>query len=408
MNRLFTLITPNGIDKKNEIYSLFIAVGAQVIRKKYYKNAPTELISKLLESLANMKEDSSQVIKILKDVYIEKPIEVAVWEVQNDSIDKLQKKYLEYHQIDHILDINLDSLCVFTITDIEANEFGSIFFWQECYDTTKFVTDNEDLFKYVYLPVQLAKDGKGIFFEERIENRLIEIGFIRKSDEIITIIDRGGWENLQNLTARMDVDIKREKNIITETLLVAALVPMPPVKPGNLSKVIQQRKSFLNLLEIPTSVLEASEGLVYERSIPYPIGKYIANPQNKNIKKIVRETALIAAILDSDCFNIANIKIKIDGFNGITDLVEISNYSSIDNEFHFNFIDVLKTDGNSVFWTNLYRNLAEYGPKKSQLNIEKLLSVCHSDLHNYALQAYHKIKEECLNGNWLSRKLFNK
>lgn len=405
MRRIFTLLTANGIKEGETIYSFFLSIGAKAIRKKFFESSPSELMNSLIDVLIVLGKHESGIIKKQGEIYRYSPIEVAIWDIPNRTIAKLNKKYCKNKGIDHILDVTQGSLCLFTKTNAETDKCGGIFFGQECHDKEKFTSANKELFKYVYLPVQLAKDGEGIFFEERIANRLIQMRLIRKDDEIITIRDRGGWEDLNNLTARVDVNIKRKETILTETLLATALVPSPPVTPQNLSEVIQKRKGFLNLLEIPTSVLEASAGLVYERLIPYSIKEYLVNP-NKGIKKIIRETALIAAVLDSGCFNMANVRIKVDGISEITDIVEISNATNIDNAFHLNFVEVLKTDGKTVFWADLYRNLAEYGPTKSELNLEKLLQVCHVDLHDYAISVYQKFKQECLHGNWLSRKLF--
>jgi hypothetical protein len=399
MKRLLTFLTPSGVERREDFYSLLESSGASLIAKIYYESIPSEPINKFLELISKHQETSLGQIEHIRSANTGKPVEVGIWQSVNLDIGSLVTNVPMFEPPS---DLNEDSKGLVTTSDEETDEFGGLFFWRTFSKESKFETINEKLFESVYLPVQLAKDGRGVFFDERLVNRLIAIRFLEKDDEVTRIVDNGGWQDINNLTASLDVEFRREGRSLAQTLLATALTPAPPVKPEVLSEAIRQRKQLLNLLEVTTSVLESEAGVVYEMSIPYLVAEYISSASNPNVRTVISNAARIAAILDSRHFNFSDI--RMEGLDKISDYFDFGKNSSRPTTLDLNFVDALKTDGESVFWTKLDRNLTNYLGRSKQDNLEALVQVCDQSLKDYLIQEYRKLSLE-LDAEWFSSKL---
>lgn len=383
MKNRFLLISPKTEKHSNLINSTF-----SILKRKSYQKLPLDALNKLLEI---MEGEVYDYVKVLSS-YEEQSIEVFVIEV-NSILNKKEIELLFKLGIDKLNQFNQNSLGFYIKDWQKVIDVGGIFFWDVLLNESKFSTKNADLFKSNYLPVELSKDGEGVFFEERIINRLVQIGLIEEGDEVIRIIDRGGWENIQNLTATIDIHFQHCDKVMTETLNVTALMPSQPVRPEKLSAIIEQRRLFLKLLKISTTILKSSNGLIYERDIPYSVKKYISSDKNKNVKKIIEETIRIASIVNSGAFDMTNVGYKIKEFEGITDYYEISSETDIALDSDFNLFNVLKTDGEKVYWADLSRNLKKYASLSKESMLELLLKFCHKVFHNYAIKFYKETKK---------------
>jgi len=169
------------------------------------------------------------------------------------------------------------------------------------------------------------------------------------------------------------------------------------MRPETLSGLIERRRLILELLNIPTTILEASEGLVYERSLPFSVRQYIGNIDNTNIKDVLYSTVKIAVQLDDGYLDNAITNFKIDDQNEISDYYEISSISDIVEDSDMNLLSVLKTDGVEVFWADLSRDLRKYITSDYANNKDLILNFCHKELHSYVEKIYEEIKIKMAN-----------
>ena len=396
MKRIFLLISQKGMDKREHFYSSLSKLNIEIIKKKSYKRFSSSLINEIVKSHAIATEgiDANSLDTLLS--FENKQIELLILSINNSTLDKLIEIF-HNNNIHKLNKISQNSFGGYIETQTEVIELGGKFFWNEFIGVPKFTTNNSDLFRYTYLPVQLAKDGSGIFFEERIVDRLINLGFLLKSDKIISIQDGGGWEDLNNLTASLSVKYDHEGIVLEETIYAKALVPFPPMRPETLSGLIERRRLILELLNIATTILEASEGLVYERSLPFSVRQYIGNIDNTNIKDVLYSTVKIAVQLDDGYLDNAITNFKIDDQNEISDYYEISSISDIVEDSDMNLLSVLKTDGVEVFWADLSRDLRKYITSDYATNKDLILNFCHKELHSYVEKIYKEIKIKMAN-----------
>jgi len=146
-------------------------------------------------------------------------------------------------------------------------QLGGLFFWRTILRKGRFSTKNVDLFRAEYLPTQLAKEGRGVFFEERVGQRLATLGLVTGDADIQTIEDEGGWANLDELTATLRVTFMHEGTLRGAELLATALVPFPPMTPTALCALIEERSRFFSALGIRSAVLLAERGVTFHRGL---------------------------------------------------------------------------------------------------------------------------------------------
>ena len=70
-----------------------------------------------------------------------------------------------------------------------------------------------------------------------------------------------------------------------------------------------------------------------------------------------------------------------------------------------NYVDAIKTDGNEIYWTVFDRDLSLFGGNKTSKNINDFLNLCPPELKEIALDKYYKVLDECINRNWVNKKL---
>jgi hypothetical protein len=245
----------------------------------------------------------------------------------------------------------------------------------------------------------LSKDGDGIFFDERIIDRLKKLNLISEQDEVISIKDYGGWDTLDNLTAEIEVTVRSLSKPTKIRLYGEALVPAPPITPDFLCNIIIARKLFLEKFGILSSVIEAEKGVVYCRGKNVPIKKYLNIGEDKNLANIVTQLSELAAIVDNRFFaNEFNIKELTDKyiFEDYLEIVDL-NFS-----IYPSFLDALETDSKKVFWKDLNRALNKYfDPQNTNGSLDQLLNFTNDKYHKIIKSVYFNIRGLTLS-DWLN------
>ena len=122
-----------------------------------------------------------------------------------------------------------------------------------------FHTSNRDFFEYEYFPTYFAKHGEGIFFDERLASGLKTLNIVSAADGLVGVDDLGGWEDLENLDARIRL---RFANGRTAVIIGGALLPLPPQTIRERESTLRQRVKDLDSHGIPHSCLAVSRGVV--------------------------------------------------------------------------------------------------------------------------------------------------
>lgn len=381
------------------------AVGASLVRSRIINAAQGALFGELLRELRRFDRVAPNGDALATPGDASRALDVSIWALKSPeggnppTIAGLGPSV----QMNGRLTRGTPSLVVTDEREVVA--YGHLCFGRECLNSARFTTTNRQLFDFVYLPTQLAEDGDGIFLDERIVDRLTKIGLLAPDDVVQTMVDKGGWKSIDDLVARLDVEVVCDSRTRTEVLLATALAPAPPVRPEELSRAIQQRKSFLRLIGISTSVLDAKDGVVYERRIPQTLSEYLNETSNPNRISLTEQAARITAMLDAGCFDVSNVEIKTGTERGIRDYIEAPTEAAGWRMLAPSFVEVLKTDGTDVFWSNLSRDLALYGKGEDGANLMRLNKVLPCDLLQIASDAYSAQHRECIDPNWLARRL---
>jgi len=285
----------------------------------------------------------------------------------------------------------------------EVIEGGSIFFSRDVLNKEIFCSNNSKLLDSLYLPTQLAKDGRGVFFEERIIDRLLELGFLGKDDHVDKIFDLGGWETIDCLCAKLDVKLSRNNGVdLTKRLHATALVPMPPLRPEELTRVIQQRVSLLKLLGVKTSVLEARDGIVYETYMPYSIGEALAAFPSMQ-EKLFEQLANMSAFVDSRALEMVTLNLNDTSQTEFSDIIFISDLGELENELNPMLSDFVRTDGETVFITDLSRSLRS--AKDNSHFFASLIKNCPKPLIHAISRAYKVALQRYEDADWIRNKL---
>lgn len=174
-----------------------------------------------------------------------------------------------------------------------------------------FRSQNAKLFSgALYLPTQLAKDADhGIFFEDRLVARLHTLGAVPPAATVVAMDDDGGWQSLATLQARLDVSfVSDDGKPAGVSVLGTALVPPPPVRPGDVASAARARAEFLGRFGVPTSLLAAEEGVLYSVRTE-DFDSAVASRSGPERVSLVVQAAEIAAVLDSDFWTLQPPKI---------------------------------------------------------------------------------------------------
>ena len=301
--RIFLLIPYKNVKECREIKKELSVIG-KILSLITYENSPINELTELLDVIAKKYNTDIDIQKqLILNCYLNKSMQVAIIKSNNNLSDFDQSTFLKTDSIaDYQAKEIFENLMI--ISPDLADELGGIFFWKKICNKKIFHTNNSNLFKYEYLPVLLSKKGKGIFFEERIINRIKELKFIKTDDKVLKIIDSGGWEDINNLTAKLEIVVGSKDKTYSSYLLADALVPCPPVRPEELSDKIQKRMNFLKSFGIMTAVLHAEDGVVYRMKIDIAFREFIKKKlyvNDENLISILSSAAEIAALTDNGC-----------------------------------------------------------------------------------------------------------
>ena len=194
---------------------------------------------------------------------------------------------------DHILDLrnfvrlplrahNDTALLLSGAEAIEA--IAPLFFWKTPRSPNRFKSSNIHLFDSMYLPIELAHDGKGVFLDDRIIDRVMTLGLIPPTAQITSISDEGGWDTIEDLTARVAFEYTLHAASATARLLATALLSLPPVRPEDLTTAISAECSLLHRYGIASCILGAEKGVVYWRAAP-PIKQMLSSQCTENERR---------------------------------------------------------------------------------------------------------------------------
>ena len=281
---------------------------------------------------------------------------------------------------------------------------GAAVFWNKFRGKPRIVSFNQAMTESEYLPTLLAKQGSGVFFEERLVSRLVELELIHRSDDVIEIVDKGGWSTLNELTAKISVEFRRSEQTQLETLEATALVPSPPVSVQGLTKVMRQRRAYLRLLDVPTSVLDCCDGVVFARGLLYPATDipwgHVEDPLG-----IIADASRVSALLDFGCFDATRIRMAGSEYGDIDDYFEVSDVDSAIDTLEPEWLAAFGTDGHRLFWADLRRALNAYRRRASAL--EQLEDWCPAEFWSAAHSRYSEVSVACEAG-WLEEQLLGR
>jgi hypothetical protein len=159
-----------------------------------------------------------------------------------------------------------------------AHELAVRIFAQEFQPGSTFRSGNPRLMEAIYLPNQLAQDGDGVFFDERIEDRLRSLGVVPAGADIVLVEDLGGWTSIHTLDARVGVRFVDGDQWVERVLIGSALAPAPPVTIRQLEEEYRRRDTLFAAARIPTTVLLIERGVLYHLAsdpLPTPIPESI-------------------------------------------------------------------------------------------------------------------------------------
>jgi hypothetical protein len=246
----------------------------------------------------------------------------------------------------------------------------------------EFRTTNPHLFDSLFLPVELARYGSGVFFQERIANRLRQIGLIETDDEVLLIEDLGGWNSIAELTASVAVNVTRHGEQRREVLLAHALIPAPPIRPEGLSTAVDGRRRALASLGIRTSVLTCIPGVIYERAVQHSLTTFLREAGANLPRTVVLEAAQFLGLQDAGVFE-GGVFADCDR----NDYVEFASPKDVNAIQRPNLFSCLRTDMESVFWSDLGRPLSLHKGTNGR-EIESFVSQLDNRFHEDARGAY--------------------
>jgi len=226
-------------------------------------------------------------------------------------------------------------------------QLGQLFFGQQTLRPDVFHSDNSNLFTSVYFPVQLANDGCGIFFDERLISRLHTLGLLDPSDHVDYIVDKGGWGSLDSLTASIEVQLRTSHGPRRRVLLGTALVPPPPVRPEQMAAVLESYRLSLLAAGLRSCVLAINDAVVYHRYVT-PLISALSNESPHEFRKcIISQAVAFAAFIDSGRATTTSLP------NDACDMLVYTDPWSSDDDIHTaDLISSLGVDDMQVFWSS--------------------------------------------------------
>jgi hypothetical protein len=304
-----------------------------------------------------MAEDN--LVSTYSHIFVDKPLEVVIYKHGAMQLSQSLGGVRELHFCNlanpsFALQAMGNGACIFCNQPEEVASIGGVFFWKTIHDKTRFHSNNPYLMESLYFPTQLAKDGRGVFFEERIISRIFELGVLSNDAQIDLIEDCGGWSTLNELTAALTVHYTNGSKKNKVTLLGTALVPFPPVTPEILCEFIEKRIAFLKEIGIRPSVLRVENGVVYHRKVvPFTSALQVIAKGDQRCN-LLYQCAEIAAILDANFWHKALPKLDLWEEGQFSDYLEIS--SPDDVILRKSFLDALGVDGSDIYWTEFKRS----------------------------------------------------
>lgn len=216
-----------------------------------------------------------------------------------------------------------------------------------------FHSTNEKLFEKEFFPSFLAKRGKGDLFEEKICDGINGLNFIPSDYKIKSIVDKGGWETLDKLTAELNIDFN---NTLSDTLKFelfgTALVPNMNVTIDSFEENIRTRNSIITKLGILTPIVTVSKGVMISYRHEQKVDIFETIPTNEDFLKDCIN--IIAAIRSNlfllDCFS-HNYSFR--------NTINFSRDSFISHLYQdFTFENNFGIIGDRLYWKNITQDLA--------------------------------------------------
>ena len=327
--------------------------------------AGEDLILTFLHSIAPIAKETTQFdfVSTYASCFIGKPLEVGVYEHKVSEQESFVKSFAaltlqDFSQPAYVFESLSNGACIFCANEDEAVEVGNVFFWKTIHDKRYFLSDNPHLVESIYLPTQLAKDGIGLFFEERLVQRIFDLGAVPPRAQVLQIKDNGGWGTLDELTASLTALYITDNQEHTVTLLGTALVPSPPVTPESLCLAIEKMTALLTKMGIPSSILRAEKGVVYHKKMTPLLEALKMIEDEKERRGLLFQCAEIAGLLDGDFLGKAVLSKELGPFEWFDQYVEVSNPD--DAVIERRFLDALAVDGCRVYWTEFRTGLRPF------------------------------------------------
>ncbi|MFN8531946.1 MAG: hypothetical protein U0556_00160 [Dehalococcoidia bacterium] len=350
---------------------------------------------------------TSEMQTLLELLFKDRTAVATAWSLSTDALSRILKEVEDAGAVVGLSTPAAAAKGVLVLDDQDSRLYAAAMFWRTLLNPNLLESPNSDIFEYDILPTLLAREGNGIFYDERLEDRLRGLGLLANGETLCRVIDRGGWEDLQHLVARVDVEVRVGAELSTRSLLATALVPAPPVTPSDVSRLVRERVGFLRLLDIQCSVLDARNGVVYERLISRGLREFCESVEVQEKQQVVREAARLAAIIDSGGFDRANVKVPAGEFGDVEDVLEF--VGGISQDFpRPRVADALRVDGNHVVWVKWDRNLASYGASREHENLYSVLEACGADAEQLAMSEYLDWIRRCANESWVEQQLLGR
>lgn len=350
---------------------------------------------------------SSETRTLLESLFEEQTAVATVWDLPTDALSRTLKELEEVGALIGLSTPIAAAKGVHVLDEHDSRLYAGAMFWRTFLNPSRLDSHHTDLHGYDSLPTILAREGNGVFYDERLEDRLRSLGLLANGETLHRVTDRGGWEDLQHLIARVDIEVRDGSALSIRSLLATALVPTPPVTPRDMTQLIRERVGFLRLLEIRCSILDARNGIVYERLIPRGLREFFASVQVQEKLPVVREAARLAAIIDSGGFDRANVKVPAGEFGDVEEVAEFFAAPLLDLP-QPRVVDALRVQGNHVVWVKWDRNLASYGAARGRDNLYSVLEVCGADAEQAATSTYIDWTDRCANEGWVEQHLLRR
>jgi|GEM_PF-2930348 len=178
-----------------------------------------------------------------------------------------------------------------------VHALAGAFFWKTCKHVALFTSTNARLLDAQYLPTELAMEGEGTFFEERLIAAAIDLGAIPRRARVDRIVDDGGWADVSQLTASITFEYVLDGQPGRVTLTGTAIAPPPPQRPEAEARRIEQEHAQLSSVGIYSSLLSIQQAVVYQLRHQPLAHALAATPSARS--RLLSQATDIAAALDA-------------------------------------------------------------------------------------------------------------